>query len=216
MTIIEQGSDAWRKIRLGKVTASRVADVVAKTKSGYGASRSNYMAELVAERLTGQPAEHFQNAAMIWGTDHEGDARAAYNFHANSEIAPAGFVQHPAIPMSGASPDGYVGADGLVEIKCPNTATHIETLRAGKVPEKYVTQILWQLACTERVWCDYVSYDPRMPAHMQLWVQRVPHYPERIKELEIEVKKFLAELDLAVNELEAKYGWARNERKATA
>lgn len=216
-TVIEQGTDAWKQQRLGRVTASRVADVVAKTKSGYGASRANYMAELIAERLTGVPAEHYTNTAMQWGTDKEPDARTAYNFHANSDIVPAGFVAHPTIDMSGASPDGYVGADGLVEIKCPNTATHIETLRAGKVPEKYVTQIQWQLACTGRVWCDYVSYDPRMPAHMSFFVRRVPRYQERIKELEIEVKKFLAELDLAVNELEVIYGCAvRNERKATA
>jgi putative phage-type endonuclease len=205
---IEQGSETWRKIRLGKVTASRIADVVATTKSGYGASRANYMAELVAERLTGVPAEHYTNAAMQWGIDHENDARTAYSFYANTEVEPAGFVDHPTIAMSGCSPDGYVGAEGLVEIKAPLTSTHIETLRTGKVPYKYMVQIQWQLATTGREFCDYVSFDPRMPAHLQLFVLRVPRYPARIKELETEVKKFLSELDATIADLNAKYAAA--------
>jgi putative phage-type endonuclease len=206
--IIGQGSPEWQQLRLGKATASRIADVVAKTKSGYSASRANYLAELVAERLTGVPADHFMSPAMQWGIDHEADARAAYSFYANVEVEPAGFVEHPTIAQSGASPDGYVGTDGLVEIKCPNTATHIETLRTGKVPDKYMVQQQWQLATTGREWCDYVSYDVRMPSHMQLFVLRVPRYPARIKELETEVKKFLAELDATIADLNAKYNAA--------
>ena len=171
--MIEQGTPEWIAQRLGKVTASRVADVIAKTKTGYSTSRANYAAELVCERLTGTQAEHYMNAAMQWGTEKEPEAKAAYEFMLNVDIAPAGFVEHPKIPMSGASPDGYVGDVGLIECKCPNTATHIETLLSGKVPDKYVVQMLWQLCCTGRQWCDYVSFDPRLPAHLQLFIKRI-------------------------------------------
>lgn len=203
---LEQGTDAWIAARLGRVTASRIADVIARTKTGWGASRANYMAELVAERLTGVPAEQYQNASMQWGTDKEPEARAAYAFLTDAdEVDEIGFIPHPTIAMSGASPDGYVGADGLVEIKCPNTATHIETLRGGKVPEKYYVQMLWQMACTGRAYCDFVSYDPRMPSHMQLFVQRVPRNDNRIKELEKDVVTFLAELDAVIVDLNGRY-----------
>lgn len=206
MTEIVQGSAEWLAIRLGKVTASRVADVVAKTKTGWGASRANYMAELIAERLTGTPAEKFQNAAMQWGTEKEPEAKAAYEFHTDATIDPIGFVHHPKIEMSGASPDGLIGTDGLIELKCPNTATHIETLRGGVVPAKYITQMQWQMACTERAWCDFASYDPRMPENMRLFVQRVNRDDKAIAELEKHVCDFLAEIDKTVAELTAAYG----------
>lgn len=208
MHTMDQGSAAWHQIRLGKVTASRVADVVAKTKSGPSASRANYMAQLVAERLTGTPTESYTNGAMQWGTDMEPEARTAYEFLHNAAVAEIGFVDHPTIAMSGASPDGLVGDDGLVEIKCPNTATHIETLRSGTVPGKYVTQMLWQMACTGRRWCDFCSYDPRMPDNMRLFVQRVHWNGERIAELEAEVSAFLSELDTTIAELTQQYGQA--------
>lgn len=203
--MIEQGSADWFAERCGKVTASRVADVIARTKTGFGAGRANYMAQLVAERLTGTVAESFSNAAMQWGTDMEPEARATYEFFTNATVEPASFVPHPSIAETGASPDGYVGADGLVEIKCPNTATHIETLLSGSVVGKYVTQIQWQLACTKREWCDFVSFDPRMPATMSTFIKRVPRDPEMIASLESDVTDFLNELRLTVHRLRAKY-----------
>jgi putative phage-type endonuclease len=201
-----QRSPEWHLARLGKATASRMADVLSRTKSGYGASRNNYMAELVAERLTGVPAEQYTSAAMQWGTNCEPMARAAYAFHADIDVEEVGFVAHPTIAMSGASPDGFVGEDGLVEIKCPAISTHIETLRGGRVADKYYVQIQWQLACTGRAWCDFVSYDPRMPISMQLFVQRVPRDNARIRKIEKEVIDFLAELDAIVIDLKLRYG----------
>jgi len=191
---MEQRTDEWFAARLGKVTASRVADVVAKTKTGYSASRENYMADLIVERLTGQKASSFSNAAMDWGTEQEPNARAAYSARTGELVEEVGFIDHPVIPMSGASPDGLVG-EGCVEFKCPNTATHLEYLLAGKPPEKYVTQMQWQMACTCKPACDFVSYDPRLPEHLQLLIVRVPRDDKRIAELEGEVRKFLAELD---------------------
>lgn len=203
---MEQGSADWFAIRLGKVTASRVADVVAKTKTDYSASRANYMAQLVAERLTGSVAESYSNAAMQWGTDMELEARTAYEFLHNASVVEVGFVDHPTIGMSGASPDGLVGDEGLVEIKCPNTATHIETLMSGAVPGKYLTQMQWQMACTGRRWVDFCSYDPRMPENMRLFVRRIEWNGERIADLEGEVSAFLAELDATVASLTRTYG----------
>src|SRR5580765_1151731 len=136
---VEQGSEAWHRARLGRVTASRVADVTATVKSGgYGASRSQYMAELIAERLTGKPAESYTNAAMQWGLDHEAEARIAYEFYANVDVVQVGFVSHPSIEMAGCSPDGLIGNDGLLEIKAPTTSTHIETLLSEKIADKYI------------------------------------------------------------------------------
>jgi len=198
---MEQRTDDWFQARLGKVTASRVADVVAKTKSGYSASRDNYMADLIVERLTGQKASSFSNAAMEWGTEQEPNARAAYSARTGELVEEVGFIDHPTIAMSGASPDGLVG-EGIVEFKCPNTATHLEYLLADKVLEKYVTQMQWQMACTGRPWCDFVSYDPRLPEHLQMLVVRVPRNEVRIIELEDEVRKFLAELDDKVKKLQ--------------
>lgn len=206
MSEIIQGSPEWFTVRLGKVTASRVADLTARTKSGWGASRANYMAQLIAERLTGEAAESFSNAAMKWGTDTEPMARDAYTFHTDRDVLQVGFAQHPLIAMSGASPDGLVGDDGLVEIKCPNTATHIETLIDGVVPGKYLTQIAWQLACTGRAWCDFVSFDPRLPEDMRLFICRVARDDSYIAELEREVPAFLAEVDAKIAALCAAVG----------
>lgn len=205
MAEIIQRTAEWHQVRLGKVTASRIADVTAKTKTGYGAGRSNYLAELVAERLTGASAERYVNAVMQWGTDQEPDARMAYEFSTDVEVEEIGFVHHPRIAMSGASPDGLVGSDGLVEIKCPNTATHIDTLRGASIPSKYVGQMMWQMACTGRGWCDFVSYDPRMPHDMRLFVQRLHRDDALIADLEKEVSAFLAELDSTVADLVARY-----------
>ena len=204
--MIGQGSPEWHALRRGKVTASRVADVVAKTKSGWGASRANYAGELIAERLTGDTAVSFTNAAMQWGNDQEPNARIAYEFYRDVDVEQVGFVDHPSIEMTGASPDGLVNDDGLIEIKCPNTSTHIETLISQKAPSKYVTQMQWQMACTGRQWCDFVSYDPRMPEAMRFFVQRVERDETLIKELETEVATFLSEISQKVVELVALYG----------
>lgn len=203
--LIEQRSQEWHDLRLGKVTASRVADVVARTKSGWGASRANYMAELVAERLTGQKAEAYVNAAMQRGSDLEAEARATYEFFTNTTVQEVGFVDHPSIADTGASPDGLVGDDGLVELKVPSTATHIETLLSGSVAGKYVTQMQWQMACTRRAWCDFVSFDPRLPPSMQLFIKRVPRDEVMINSLEADVADFLQELRLTVHRLRSKY-----------
>jgi len=205
MVEIVQGSDEWHALRRGKVTASRVADVIAKTKTGWGASRANYAAELIAERLTEATAEKFTNAAMAWGTEKEPEARAAYEFYTDATVDEIAFVDHPTIPMTGASPDGLVGAAGLVEIKCPNTATHLETLLGQVVPAKYATQMQWQMACTGREWCDFVSFDPRMPESMRLFIKRVERNAELIAELERDVTAFLKEVDDKVAALRAIY-----------
>jgi len=198
---MEQRTDDWFAARLGKVTASRVADVIAKTKTGYGAGRANYMADLVVERLTGQKASSFSNAAMEWGTEQEPYARAAYAAKTGILVEEVGFIDHPTVAMSGASPDGFA-EEGLVEIKCPNTATHLEYIFDGKPPQKYVTQMQWQMACTNRPWCDFVSFDPRLPERLQLLVVRVLRDDDYIKMLEQEVTIFLQELDDKLNKLE--------------
>lgn len=202
---MEQRSEEWFAARLGKVTASRIADVCARTKTGWGASRKNYMGELVAERLSGVRSESFTNAAMQWGIDMEAPARAAYEYYWDTDVAGADFVPHPTIGETGASPDGLVGTDGLVEIKCPNTATHIETLLGSAVPEKYILQMQWQMACTGRSWCDFVSYDPRLPESMCLFTQRVKRDEERIGILQKEVLTFLDELRAILARLRSKY-----------
>ena len=207
--MIEQGSPEWFAQRLGKVTASRVADVIAKTKTGYSTSRDNYMAQLVCERMTQTVAESFTNAAMQWGTETEPLARAAYEAHADVLVDEVPMIAHPTIEAAGASPDGLVGNDGLVEIKCPNTATHIDTLLSQTVPGKYNTQMQWQMACTGRQWCDFVSFDPRMGDGLQLFVKRVPRDNAYIQMLEEEVRKFLVELDNKItklNDLKEKHG----------
>jgi putative phage-type endonuclease len=206
---IIQGSPEWFAVRLGKVTASRVADVTRRTKTGFSTSRANYMAELIAERLTGETAPAFTNAAMQWGTDKEPDAKAAYEFRTDAEIAPVGFVIHPEIPDSGASPDGYVGNDGMVEVKCPNTATHLETLLGQPIDGDYIKQMQWQMACSGRQWCDFVSFDPRMPEALRLHRQRVERDDKVIADLEKDVRAFLDEMAqklaklIALNQREA-------------
>lgn len=203
--MIVQGSAEWHQARLGKVTASKVADVIAKTKSGYAATRANYMAQLVCERLTGNPTEGFTNAAMAWGTEQEGPAREAYEFAKSVWVDQVGFIDHPRISMSGASPDGLIGADGMIEIKCPNTATHLATLQSGKPDGKYVTQMQWQMACTGRAWCDFASFDPRLPDHLRLFTTRIDRDDAMIETLEAEVVAFLAELDATLADLAARY-----------
>lgn len=198
-----QRTESWLQARLGKLTASRIADATARIKTGYGASRANLMADLVCERLTGVPAERFVNGAMQHGIDTEPEARAAYEFELGVTVREVGFIDHPSIGMAGASPDGFVGNDGLLEIKCPMSAQHIETLLTKQIPEKYIKQMQWQMACTGRQWCDYCTHDPKMPAELQTWVLRVLRDDKMIAELEKEARLFLAELDEKVASLRA-------------
>jgi len=198
-----QRTEDWFEARLGKVTASRVADVVAKTKSGYSASRAYYMAQLIAEILTGNKGDSYSSAAVQWCTETEPKARDAYEFHTDYDVIETGFIDHPTIIMAGASPDGLIDTDGLVEIKCPNTATHIETLINKKIPKKYIYQMQWQMACIDRKWCDFVSYDPRMPDHLSIWIERLIRDDGMIQMLCEEINLFRAELDLKIEKLES-------------
>lgn len=198
---IVQGSPGWFAARVGKLTASRMADVLATTKTGPSASRKNYMAQLVAERLTGIPAESFSNGAMQWGIDTEPFARAAYEIKMDCMVDQIGFVDHPTIAMAGMSPDGLVGDDGLIEIKCPNTATHIDYLLGKVPPSKYIPQMAWQMACSGRTWCDFASFDPRMPENLQLFVARYVPEPGYIAAIEAEAVLFLAEVAEVVEKL---------------
>jgi putative phage-type endonuclease len=206
---VEQGTPEWFAARLGNVTASRVADVIAKTKSGYSASRENYMAQLICERMTNTVAESYSNAAMQWGTETEPLARAAFESYADILVDEVGYITHPSIERAGASPDGLVLDDGLLEIKCPNTATHIDTLLSETIPTKYITQMQWQMACTRRLYCEFVSFDPRLPDGLQLFVARVERDDEYIEMLEQEVKKFLAELDAKIFKLKERLNHAQ-------
>jgi putative phage-type endonuclease len=200
---MEQRTEEWFSARLGKVTASRVADVLAKIKSGESASRKNYKMELVVQRLTNKQGESFTNAAMEWGTEQEPFARMAYEAHTGTFVKEEGFVDHPTIEGFGCSPDGIVG-EGLIEIKCPNTANHIETVLENKAPSKYIPQMQCQMAVTGAKWCDFVSFDPRVPEDLQLFVVRVERDQEYIDAMEVEVKQFLSEVLDLFNQLKAR------------
>ena len=202
---MEQRTEEWFAARLGKVTASRVADVLAKIKSGESASRKNYKMELVVQRLTGKAGESFTNAAMEWGTEQEPFARMAYEAHTGTFVKEEGFVDHPTIEGFGCSPDGIVG-EGLIEIKAPNTANHIETVLENKAPSKYIPQMQCQMACTGAKWCDFVSFDPRVDEDLQLFIIRVNRDNEYIENMEKEIKLFLQEVDDLHKQLLAKKG----------
>lgn len=195
MTDAAQGSENWLRARLGKLTASRAHDAIAKTKTGWSTSRANLRAELITERLTGQPTEGFKSAAMQFGSDSEAEARAAYAFRKDVDVQEVGFIDHPHIPWSGASPDGFVGADGLVEIKVRNSANHIDCLLGAAIPVRYRTQMLWQMSVTGRKWVDYCSYDPRLPERMRFCVRRIERDDRAIGDLEREVEIFLGEVE---------------------
>jgi putative phage-type endonuclease len=200
MSEVEQGSPEWFALRLGKVTASRIKDVIATTKTGYSTSRDKYMTQLLLERITNTVAESYTNDAMTWGTEQEPFARAKYEGLASTLVEQVAFVNHPTIPMSGASPDGLVMDDGLVELKCPMSHTHLESILGG-IDDQYMPQVQWQMAVTGRSYTDLCSYDPRFPEHLQLVVKRIPRDDDYIAKLEKEVVKFLAELDDKVNKV---------------
>lgn len=203
--MFDQRTDEWFRARAGKVTASRISDVMARTKNGWGAGRKNYMAELICERLSGEPSPSYSNAAMMHGIDTEPMARDAYRFITLDQVEETGFHVHPTIEQAGASPDGLIGERGLIEIKCPNTATHLETLESEKIADKYIKQMQWQMACTDRAWCDFMSFDPRLPEPMQSFIKRVPRDDEAIAEIEAAVTEFLSELADRVETLKSKY-----------
>ena len=199
---MDQGSPEWFEARLGMVTASRIADVMMKpTTAGY----QNYRAQLVCERLTGQATETFTSAAMQHGTETEPQARAFYELETGMDVIQVGFVPHPKLTWAGASPDGLVEGDGLVEIKCPQPATHIKTLTGAAIDRKYLLQMQWQMACTERDWCDFVSFCPALPMEMQMFRQRVERDAETIEEVTAAVTQFIADVDRLTADLTAKF-----------
>jgi putative phage-type endonuclease len=191
----EQGTPEWLQARCGKVTASRISDALAEIKKGEAAARRNYRTELVVETLTGIPVDQFVSKEMQWGTDTEPFARAAYELQQDVMVSTVGFAQHPMIPRFGASPDGLIGDDGVLEIKCPNTSTHLECLLTGGIPTEHYPQMRAELACTGRSWCDFVSFDPRLPSPLQLFVKRFHRDEPKIAEMEAKVREFLAEVD---------------------
>jgi putative phage-type endonuclease len=196
--MIEQGSLEWLQLRAGKVTASRVADILAKTKTGASASRQNYLIELALQRVTGVIEASFSNDAMKWGTETEPQARVAYEVKTGNFVDQVPFIEHPAIDWFGCSPDGLVGTKGLMEIKCPNSNTHWNTIKSGEPAQKYIIQMQTQMACTGTEWCDFVSFDPRMPERSQLFIKRVERDDKYIAEIEAEVQKFLEEVSVEV------------------
>jgi putative phage-type endonuclease len=203
---LEQGTEEWKLARVGHITASRFADAIAKTRTGWGASRANYMAELICERLTGEPYPQYTSPAMAWGSQCEPRARAAYSFAKDCDVIETGFVKHAHIESFGCSPDGLVGTEGLCEYKCPNSATHIDTLLRGVIPGDYITQMMAQMSVTGRQWCDWVSFDPRLPQQMQLYIRRVKRDDKLIEIMERQAVEFLAELDDKVKQLRKHYG----------
>jgi putative phage-type endonuclease len=203
--MINQGTLEWFEQRRGHLTASRMSDVLAKGKSGEAVTRAKYRMQLVAERITGLVAESFTSAAMEWGVEHEKFARIRYEADTGYFVDEAAFCFHPTIKWLGASPDGTIsGVNALIEIKCPNTQTHLEYRLDNKPPSKYVNQMQCQMWVTGADWCDFVSYDPRVPEHLQLFISRLQRDNDLIAKMEIETIKFLGEVDDAINQLEKK------------
>ncbi|MCX8674916.1 YqaJ viral recombinase family protein [Gilliamella sp. B3023] len=200
---MEQRTDEWFQARLGKVTASKISDVMTKIKNGYAASRQNYMTQLICERLTEKPTESYSNAAMQRGTELEPEARRCYELENLCKVSEVGFIPHPTIENAGASPDGLVNDDGLIEIKCPNTWTHLEFIQSLKPKREYILQMQWQMICTGRKWCDFVSYDDRLPDNLSYKCVRIYYDENLAQEIEIEVIKFLQELDERIKQIEA-------------
>lgn len=213
---MDQGSEEWKLAKCGWVGASRVADIIAKTKSGPSASRARYMGQIITERLTGKPMDSFSSDAMKWGTECEAQAKRHYAFMRDIEVTACSFIPHPTIIMAGASPDGLLGDAGLLETKCPETHTHIEALLGESVPGRYLTQMQFQMAVTGRQWCDFVSFDPRLPEPMQLFIKRVERNDDAIKELEAAVAEFLKEVDAKLAAIASRYDVTpqMRERKA--
>lgn len=200
---MKQLTEEWFAARLGKVTASRIKDVMSRTaKNAYSSMRKTYMLELISERLSGTIIDHYRTPAMNWGVENEDIARSQYIILTNNNVEQVGFFPHSRLTESGASPDGIVGDDGLIEIKCPNTVTHVTTLVEKKIKNDYILQMQWQMACTGRAWCDFVSFDPRLPERYSIYIQRVERDDNKIQEIESEVEAFLLEIDTIMEALE--------------
>ncbi len=201
--LLEQGTDEWKMARLGHVSASNIAAVMSKGKDNSESTvRRTYKIKLVAERMTKKSQESFKNAAMEWGNEQEPFARMAYEAKTGNFVDKTGFWKHDTIQWLGVSPDGLVGDDGLIEIKCPNTTTHLEYIFDGVVPTEYRKQMQCQMWVTGRQWCDFVSYDPRMPEKNQLFVIRYERDDELIATMQQDVAKFLTEVQVIINQLE--------------
>lgn len=200
--LLEQGTEEWKFARLGHVSASSIAAVMSKGKdNSESAVRKAYKIKIIAERLTGKPQESYKNAAMEWGNEQEPFARMAYEAKKNVMVDKTGFWKHETKEWLGVSPDGLVGNDGLIEIKCPNTTTHLEYIFDDVVPSDYRKQIQCQLWVTNRAWCDFVSYDPRLPERNQLFIKRCERDDKLIATMQEEVDKFLNEVQVIINKL---------------
>lgn len=197
---MQQGSEEWFAARCGKATASQFRAILATIKSGEAAERRNYRAALIVERLTGKADIGFTSEAMRWGTEQEPFARIAYMAKTGAVVEEAGFILHPEI-NAGASPDGLIGEDGGLEIKCPSKATHLSTLQSGVMPTEHTPQVQGAMWITGRKWWDFVSYHPEFPDHLQLFVKRVQRDDDYIRDLEAKVRAFLAEVDAEVESL---------------
>lgn len=199
--LLEQGSPEWLMARLGKVTASRIADVIAITKNGPSEKRNTYMWQLVSERLTGDFTKTYTNDAMLWGIENEPIAREFYEELNEVSVEQVGLIEHPTIEMSGASPDGLVGTDGLIEIKCMTTVNHLKAIHDNKPPEQYLPQVHWQMACTGAWWCDLTLFDPRVPLELQLKVFRIERDEDERSRLEEAVILFNRDIDNVIAKL---------------
>ena len=202
---VQQESQDWMLARAGKFTASRAADLMARTKSGPSASRGNLIAMLVAERMTRQPVETYRNAAMERGTELEAEARDAYSFATGQAVEETGFVEYADLPNTGCSPDGLIDDDGLVEIKVPaSMAKHLDALLRGSHAAEYRWQLQHQLMVTGRQWVVAASYDPRWPDHLQLATVRVERDEEAITELAAAIREADAEVESFIAALKKK------------
>ena len=206
--MLQQGTDEWRQARCGSIGASDAPRVVRRTKTGYSADRDSLLAEKVLERLTGVPVEIFKTQAMLQGTAREPEARLLYQMVRGVEVEEVGLVPHPSIKGSHASPDGYVSGAGLIEIKAPMPAAHLNTLLTKTISEAHVVQMQWQMACTGGHWCDYISFSSDFPPAMQLWIKRVERDPRFIGELESEITQFIRELEAKIAKLSREYAVA--------
>lgn len=201
----KQNTAEWLEIRCGKITASRIADVLATLKKGgEGADRKNYRIEVLAERISGRIEDHYVSAEMAWGSEFEPIARSAYEIATGEIVDTVGFVLHPTFDFAGGSPDGLVGEDGGIELKCPKTTTHIKWMTAGGVPEEHQAQCLWNMACAERDWWDFISFDPRMPDGLKVYIERMERDEARIRLIEAEVVRFNDEIEAAADKLRSR------------
>ena len=222
-----QNTPEWLMQRIGMCTGSKVADVIGRKKqtkaqiekgevAEYLKGRDDYMWDVVVERLTGRATDHYISPAMEHGTDTEPLARAAYETAMDVDVKHGGFFVHPQMEWFGASPDGLIGTDGILEIKCPTTRVHLQYLKDDEIPIDYAPQMLAELACTERKWCDFVSYDDRLPANMRLFIKRFERNDALIAGMEAEVKTFLEDVILRLGELAERFGKSESKRAEVA